>query len=463
MKIDNDPMLETDHLEQLLETPAPSPPVVVVEYRNRGVPSWIFYPTMFLIPLGAIAFYHRMVVERYRVQAARDRSSILRQIEADRALQPLVRETGPSTTVLPTPHPVTPAPGTGDDSGSSVSLTAAALARVGDETQPPSVSNPPKSTTEVAGSPATSPATLVGSEFPNPSGIIGASGPMPILHPVSGNASPATPRSPNGGAGSTTAIAQSEPALPAPTADSADKSVLGANGGPPSGVTPDTGGNDTAPPTAEVAAIRAPGEERRVGAPDPAAQVAGRDGPAGLQTLPPLPTKEEEQRAIEEEADRRAAAIVAQHENKNADLRSRWLEDQVKFREELAEVVRSKRNLAGPDIAGLDKRFAYQGDPNRYTQAFHIWRLLRKSDQAKVKHLRSLELPESAILEFMCASLDTTIGTRGGPRDRNEVWVRAARQLLSYPLATVSADRRPENAPGERALPPQKKVVSPPR
>ena len=105
MKIENDPMLETDQLEQLLETPAPAPPVVVVQYRNRGVPSWLFFPMIFLIPLAAIVFYHRTVVERYRVQAAQDRSLILRKMEAERALQPLVRESGPSTAVLPTPNP----------------------------------------------------------------------------------------------------------------------------------------------------------------------------------------------------------------------------------------------------------------------------------------------------------------------------------------------------------------------
>ena len=36
-----DVSLETDRLEQLLEVPAPAQPVVMIEYRNRGVPWWV--------------------------------------------------------------------------------------------------------------------------------------------------------------------------------------------------------------------------------------------------------------------------------------------------------------------------------------------------------------------------------------------------------------------------------------
>ena len=76
MKSDPDLTLETDRLEQLLETPRNAQSVVVVEYRNRGVPTWIFFPLIFMVPLGAIIVYHRTVTERYRVEAAQTRQSL---------------------------------------------------------------------------------------------------------------------------------------------------------------------------------------------------------------------------------------------------------------------------------------------------------------------------------------------------------------------------------------------------
>ncbi len=411
MKIDNDPMLESDHLEELLETPAPSPPVVVVQYRNRGVPSWIFVPVVVLIPL-AFVFYHRMFVEPNRVRAAQDRALLLRQIEADRANQPLVRENGASTTVLPKPDPVTSAAGT----------------PVADETK--AVSDPSKSGAEVASLPAQSQATRVGTASPNPPGIIGQSGPIPSLRPVSDNRSPFEPPISTDGIGSTANVGNAGKTSSTPTGDLTGSAAQGAiQGQLPAGKS-DIGRSDPA------------------GDPGPGAQVAVGDGRIGPQALPPLPTREEARREIEEEANKREAAIMAQLENKNSDLRSKWLEEQLKFRQELAEVVHSKGIQSGPDIATLDKRYGYQGDPVLYQVAYQKWRLAKKSEKAKVDDARLHELPESAIFEFMCASLHTTIGTRGGPRDENEVRVRAAKLLLKYPLVTASPDRRPEKGRG---------------
>ena len=438
MKIEDDLMLETEQLEQLLETPAPAPPVVVVQYRNRGIPPWLFFVVIFLIPLAAIVLYHRLVVVPDRIQAARDRSSILRKIEADRALLPMVRETGASKTVLPVPNPATAVPGTGDDSGSAVSLTAAAMARVADGTTPESVSNLPKSGADLASLPGSSQTSRVGATSPYPAGITGI--------------------------GSTPNVGEAEKTIPAPSGDLANKSVQGPIREHQPVHSPDQPRNNAAAPTsAELAAIRAPGEENRAGAPDPGAEVAGRDGRIGPQPLPPLPSREEAQRQIEEEAARREAAIVAQIENRNSDLRSKWLEEQLKFREELAEVVRSKGNQAGPDIANLDKRFGYQGDPVIYQRAYQNWRLSKKGMQAKVDFVRSLELPETAILEFMCSSLHSTIGTRLGPRNENEVRVRAAKQLLKYDLVPAGPARRADTGAGAGISPASKTIVSTPR
>ena len=76
MESDPDLNLETDRLEQLLEDPPPPQSVVVVEYRNRGVPIWIFFTLIVLVPLGALVVYDRTVTARGRVEAAQTRQSL---------------------------------------------------------------------------------------------------------------------------------------------------------------------------------------------------------------------------------------------------------------------------------------------------------------------------------------------------------------------------------------------------
>jgi hypothetical protein len=460
MNSDNDAMLESDQLEELLETPAPSPPVVVVQYRNRGVPPWMFFAIVIVI-LAGFGLYHKLVVERNRVRDAQERSLILRKMEADRAAQPLlVRETGASSTVLPSPIP-----GVGDASGSSVSIPAGAIVPGVEETKAAFASNASNWGLESTGLTAPSQAGGLGSAAPTPPAVIGQSGPMPNLRPVSNNAGPAKPPAPTDGIASTADVGQAKKTLPAPTEGLADKSVEGAIRGQQPAGTPDDGRGDPAAPStvALAGAISPPGAERRVGAPEPGAPVADREATIGPKPLPPLPTMEETKRQIEEEAARRKAEIIAQVENRNADLKSRWLEEQLKFREELTEVIRSKGMRAGPDIANLDQRYAYQGDPVKAQTAYQMWRLMPTSEKAKVHKLRSLELPETKILEFMCASLDGTIGSRGGPRDQNEVRVRAAIQLLKYPLRKANPGPSPESGAGVGPSAARKTIVSSPR
>ena len=52
--------LETDHLEEVIESPPPAQPVVVIQYRTRGVPWYLVLPLLVLVPLGAVAVYHRV-------------------------------------------------------------------------------------------------------------------------------------------------------------------------------------------------------------------------------------------------------------------------------------------------------------------------------------------------------------------------------------------------------------------
>ena len=61
MTSDIDPTLETDQLDQLLETAVQQQPVVVVQYRNRGIPPWIFVAFVIAVFPVALFVYHRTV------------------------------------------------------------------------------------------------------------------------------------------------------------------------------------------------------------------------------------------------------------------------------------------------------------------------------------------------------------------------------------------------------------------
>ena len=52
-KADADLTLENEKLDQYLDAADPAPPVVVVQYRNRGIPSWVVFPLVALITFGA--------------------------------------------------------------------------------------------------------------------------------------------------------------------------------------------------------------------------------------------------------------------------------------------------------------------------------------------------------------------------------------------------------------------------
>ncbi len=164
---DADPMLETDHLDELLETPAPPQPVVVVQYRNRGVPPWVFFSFAIAVIPIALYVYHRTVVERYRVQAAEESSLLARQIKEERALLPLVRDTPVSKAVLPEPMVTADGPGSGDVPGAAATTTETATA----------VLHPVAKTAQDSGpSPTKSQSPSSESTPPRSAGVVGQAG-----------------------------------------------------------------------------------------------------------------------------------------------------------------------------------------------------------------------------------------------------------------------------------------------
>ena len=57
------------------------------------------------------------------------------------------------------------------------------------------------------------------------------------------------------------------------------------------------------------------------------------------------------------------------------------------------------------------------------------------SQQAKVSQIRALDISEATILNFISDNFYSRMRSPGGPRDDNEVRVRAAQMLLSYKLS----------------------------
>jgi len=203
------------------------------------------------------------------------------------------------------------------------------------------------------------------------------------------------------------------------------------------------------------------------GEPAPVAAPAG-PGPspaAGSHDEVPLPSKEETLRAIAEEAATKQAELRVQHQAKQAEFRRLRYEERQKFRDELRDVLGSGRR-AGPAIDQLCLRYGYESDPETFARASRAWAASARSWDAKIRVVRSLELPEPMILNFLSDDLHGRLRARNGPRDRNEVRVRAAQMLLNCELPPPDSADHPAApaAPGDRAsATPSARVTAAPR
>jgi hypothetical protein len=415
MESDSDLTLDSDRLEQLLEAPPPPQPVVVVEYRNRGVPIGIFFPLIVLVPLGALLVYHRTVIQRDRAEAAQTRQS-LENLAAKAATslppQPATANPAPGGTLFLVESgnsPTSPASSPGLPTTTSSALDSfqgtGVATKAGAATEGGlSTANPPTQTGTARADISTATPTVGTVPPPSDPAADAQANRRPTMrsilpNPFADGTKPPQPPAPGEGTASRPAETKE------PTSPVAGQSEPGAR--PPAQVNSD---NDP---------------------PQPANELANRDQRLALQ--PPLPTKEESERQIREEAAKKQADRFAQVENRLASQHSHWLEEQIKFREELSEAIRSHGNQAGPEIDKLAKRYGTEVDDVKWRVAYRAWRFSRGlSQSAKVKYIRELELPEVVILDFISDDLHPQVKKRGGPKNESEVRARAAKQLLSY-------------------------------
>jgi len=394
-----------------------------------------------IVPMSAILVYHRLVVVRYRTQAEHERQALESQIDGGQTVVLHSVESKPAEPLALNSQPFVPGAVPSAPTPGSVSTT-------------PSVSAPEASAPSVA---ATAPTTPIGSETLSTAGAVAkwidsaTQKPGPA-RPKTGSGSdavdgllsmPAADESPGVAADKTThPPTQSILENPIITLRQSGKATA------PTKVAERTGANEKASkkgkgPLEDSRGASAPKPGELGG--EPTGDIPGESETGVVVDVKtePLPTKEESLRQIEEEAVKKQAEIDGLEERKQAEFRSIRQSERLKFRDELREVLQSFGNSAGPEIDKLAKRYGYDMDRKKFIRALNTWKFTRISTQAKVRFTRSLDLPETVILNFLSDEIHIQIGSREGPRDRNEVRIRAAKMLLNFELPATDATAIP--------------------
>jgi hypothetical protein len=217
------------------------------------------------------------------------------------------------------------------------------------------------------------------------------------------------------------------------------------------------------PAPVEVAAVARPaigfippGDRKPVDA-HPVPPRAEPEPEAPAPAPAPAPTRDEVMEDIIHEAERKETERQ-RLENLKPKLGVMALADQIRksqgqraaFHDDLRQILMNPTDDPGKDIRdlcdqyGRETRVEIERAVDRALSTSHS----RLSRRAKVKMMRDLGLPEPRILDFLAHEMDLRVNSRGGPRDRNEVRVQAARLLLMMPVATT-----PETAPSRPAVP----------
>jgi hypothetical protein len=187
-----------------------------------------------------------------------------------------------------------------------------------------------------------------------------------------------------------------------------------------------------ADPTPEAAALEASDPRPAAGTENVAAEKEE-----------PEPTKDDILRDIRNEAAEKRAELQDMEELKPraralllGETMAKIQAGREPFHSELRAVLKTMGSLAGPEIERLSEQHGRETPPEVEVAYYRALRSApnRMSRKDEVELMRSLGLPEPVILDKLCHLLHKTINTRGGPRDPNEVRVRAARLLLSFPI-----------------------------
>jgi hypothetical protein len=424
---DIDPLQEGDWLDQTSEIATPAQPMVVIHYRNRGVPFWVLILLILVIPIGGILVYHRFFVEADRADAVEARRALQDKIAGKRLDAPIPVAVEPSATLASNAQSIV--------SKSTLTTTTAQRS--------PSSPSPAANGDRAEATSKESPFTQPKPDAP----VLAQASPSPDSDPLAKSVASAAGQS------------QVRSAIPDPVVTGRKSAA------PPAMVTDPITEDGTALEAVKNRSTRTKDESKKPVAHGPDNVAASEPPPArNDQQVPPTPepqTDDASRLVVAAES----APILSKPESvrqgqeaaakKLAEIDSRVLGERVKFRQALKDALSLNIIQAGTEIDGLCRRDGQDRDPERFAQARKAWFSTRVSSQAKVRLIRSLGLPESVILDFISADLDRLIGSRSGPRDLNDVRVRAAKILLTHelpaPTSTIAASGRP--SPPERDEP----------
>jgi hypothetical protein len=179
---------------------------------------------------------------------------------------------------------------------------------------------------------------------------------------------------------------------------------------------------------------------RRAAVPQPDPKVTKEDILKGIADEAVQKKTEQDQRA-REVVDSKVAEFVTMVRRTHA--------DRIPFHDDLRRALRELGPDAGPEIKAICDRYGRDTHPvveKKVKLDMARWSP-RLTPGAKIAKLRADGLPEARILDFLAHDLDSTIGTRGGPANRDGVRVRAALRLLQFPPPPVAEAGSPA-APG---------------
>jgi hypothetical protein len=404
--------LETDRLEQLLEVPAPVQPVVMIEYRSRGVPWWVQVPLVVMLPVLAVLYYRHALLEKYRERVSND-AYLMQKSALEKA-----------AVLAPAPAVATAEPAPADVAQGPAPVAIVAEAASAPSAKPTGAAPPVPERVLPQVGPTGASETLVTDSGEQAKGRVRSIFPSPFD-------SVDTAEGLQESGGDSTGRPSGPPGRPIPD-DTPNTKVAKAE-------EPSRVGDVSGPP--EGAATK-PGSAER----SPAGKAAG-DRRKPVTAVEPLPSNEEFVDQLTQEAAQKNAEIVEEQEALAERTRTRQHEDRVRFHEELNQILTSQSTKMGLEIDDLVKRERGDLDPKLYGKARGIWRQPRLTMAQRANQIRELDVPESDILNFISDNLYANMHTRGGPRDGNEVRVRAAKLLLKCPIPDASDARAPVSVP----------------
>jgi hypothetical protein len=382
--------------------PAQAAPVVVVQYRNRGLPPILLFPATLILSLGMFAAYHVLfVIPRQRELQEQARAAALAASAAAPPAPPKVDfepdEPFPGAKALSLDgQPFFPG---FDPSSGIVPVPDAARIVAKPVASPEPAAKEPEPAGETAVVKAVAAPVVDGGSAPSPFGEL--------------NGGPASPPE---------AVAE------APAAKEA-----------PAPATPKDAEAKAEPPR-EVAMSPPPEVPKDVA--EPVADAPEVDDR-------PTPTPEEMQRALEAEVEARRAERDEQVRMKaqaraqvEAEAQNRVESERSLFREELKRIVSAGGPTAGQEIDELCDKYGrtYGGELKAQVLGVISRHHGKVTRDVEVRLLRSLGVPEPGILDYLAQMLHrTTMNRRNGAHDSDGVRVLAAKLLLRMPLLSNPA------------------------